>query len=114
MPAWILHLLVSVTASNTRGARSPGAAGKTQGLLRVELYHEVLIDVRENVLAIRKLLERAGKFLVIDLDPLRKSDLGLDLQRCLNAQLLLRLLAHGDDVACFALIRRHAHRLAID
>src|SRR5512138_2611775 len=91
--------------------RSPDT--RVRALLRVQLHHEVLVDVRKDFISIRKLLERAGELLLIDLDPIRESDLPLDLKGGLDAQLLLRFLAHGDDIACLALIRRNADRNAI-
>ncbi len=67
----------------------------------------------QNLFAVGQLLERAGKFLLVDLDPRREPDLGLDLQRRLDAQLLLRLLAHGDHIARLALVRGDGHLFAV-
>src|SRR5262245_23602881 len=73
-------------------------------LLRIQLDDEVLVDVGQNLFAVGQLLERAGEFLLVDLDPRRETDLSLDLQGRLNAQLLLRLLADRDHVARLALV----------
>src|SRR6185295_939611 len=84
---------------------SGNTAEPKRRLLRIQLDDEVLVDVGQNLFAVGQLLERAGELLLIDLDPRREADLGLDLQGRLNAQLLLRLLADRNHIACLALVR---------
>src|SRR5262245_3669612 len=74
--------------------------------LAVQLDDEVLVDVRQDLIATRHRLEHATEFRAVHIHPLGQTDLRRDLHRALHAQLLLRLLAHGDDVAGLALIRR--------
>src|ERR1700681_1283877 len=90
------------------------AARHNSGLLRIQLHDQVLVDVRQHLIAPRHRLEHAAKFLVADLDPLGKADLGRHRQRALNAQLLARLLADLDHLAGLDLIRRNGHYLAVD
>src|ERR1700687_780747 len=82
--------------------------------LRIQLHDQVLVDVRQHLIARRHRLEHAAKLLVADLEPLGEADLGRDRQRALNAQLLARLLADLEHVAGLALIRRNADHLAVD
>src|SRR5688500_2572222 len=82
-------------------------------LFRVELDDQVLVDVRENLVAVRQRLERAAEFLVVDVDPVGPADLGRDRERGPDARLRLRFLAHRDHVAGGALVRRDVHRLAV-
>src|SRR5262245_15049385 len=81
--------------------------------LRIELDDQVLVDVRENLAAVRQRLERAAEFLVVHLDPVGPADLGRDRERGRDAGLALRLLAHGDHVAGGALVRGHVDGLAV-
>src|SRR5688572_15304540 len=83
-------------------------------LLRVELDDQVLVDVRENLVALGQVLERPLHVLVVDLDPLGESDLGGDRQRRLDAQLFFGAVANGDLVARLQLIRRDVHDLLVD
>src|SRR5690606_24047641 len=59
-------------------------------------------------------LEYALDRLVVDLDPVRKAQLLRDLQRGLDAQLLLAALAHLDGVAGADLEGRDVHLLPVD
>src|SRR6185503_12412893 len=82
-------------------------------LLRVELDDQILVDVRENLVALGQVLERSLHVLVVDLDPLGEPDLGGNRQRRLDAQLLLGAVTNGDLVAGLELIRRDVHDLLV-
>src|SRR6185503_6899619 len=83
-------------------------------LLRVELDDQILVDVRENLVALGQVLERPLHVLVVDLDPLGKADLARNRQRRLDAQLLLGAIANGNLVARLQLIRRDVDDLLVD
>ncbi len=50
-------------------------------LLRVELDDQVLVDVRENLVALGQILERSLHVLVVDFDPLGEANLTSNRQR---------------------------------
>src|SRR5688500_5986598 len=83
-------------------------------LLRVQLDDQVLVDIREDLLAARLGLEGALQALLIDFEPFREADLRGDRERLGDARLGLRLVADGDDVALRHLVRRDVDRLAVD
>src|ERR1019366_2999820 len=77
-------------------------AARSGRSLRIKLDYQVLVDVRQHVLARRHRLEHAAKFLVADRE------------RTLDAQLLARLLADLDHIAGAALIGRYVDDLSVD
>src|ERR1700733_11837201 len=83
-------------------------------LLRIQLHDQVLVDVRQHLIAPRHRLEHAAKLLVADLEPLGETDLGRHRQRTLNAQLLARLLADLDHFPGLDLVRGNRHDVAAD
>src|SRR5688572_24596019 len=83
-------------------------------LLRVELDDQILVDVRENLVALGQVLERPLHILVVDLDPLGEPDLAGYRQRRLDTQLFFGAIANGDLVACLQLIRRDVDDLLVD
>src|SRR5439155_26938086 len=80
-------------------------------LLRIQLHHQVLVDVGQDLVPARRRLEHAAELLVAHLDPFGEPHLLRDVERALDAQLLARLLAHLDDVPGPHLERGDAHRL---
>src|SRR5512143_3407567 len=83
-------------------------------LLRIQLDHQAFVDVLPEFRAVRRALERAGHLLDIDLAPRRKTDLLGELERVLDAELLLRLLGRRDDVPGPHQRRRNVADLAVD
>src|SRR5476649_833199 len=57
------------------------ARGHRNRLLRIQLHDQVLVDVRQHLIAPRHRLEHAAKLLVADLDPVREADLHRHRQR---------------------------------
>src|SRR5688572_28998080 len=82
-------------------------------LLRVELDDQVLVDVRQDLVPSRHRLEHATELRAVHVHPLGQTHLGGDLHRALDAQLLLGLLAHGDDVTGLALVRTDGHAAVV-
>src|SRR5688572_115648 len=83
-------------------------------LLRVELDDQILVDVRENLVALGQVLERSLHVLVVHFHPFGEADLCSDRQRRFDAQLFLRAVANGNLVARLELIRRDVHDLLVD
>src|SRR4029079_12525121 len=88
--------------TQTNGA----AEGRRKQSLRIELDDQVLVDVRQDLVPSRHRLEHATEFRAVHVHPLGQAHLRRDLHRALDAQLLLGLLAHRDDVAGLALVGR--------
>ena len=61
----------------------------TSPILRIELDDQVLVDVRQDILARRHRLENAAHLLVVHLDPLGKTHLCGESAGRLDTQLLL-------------------------
>src|ERR1700676_3477303 len=61
------------------------AAGHGSRLLRIQLHDQVLVDVRQHLIAPRHRLEHAAKLLVADLDPIGEADLRRYRERTLDA-----------------------------
>src|SRR5690606_6584601 len=83
-------------------------------LLGVQLDDQILVDIRENLVALRQSLQYSLHLLSVDLDPLGEADLARDLERGLHASLLLRAVAHGDRVSGLDLVRRNVDDLLVD
>src|SRR5258705_522688 len=83
-------------------------------LLRIQLDDQILVDVREHILASRYRLEYAAHFLVVDLDPFRQACLGRRGQRTLDAQLLAGALPHLHDITRAALVGGDRDDAAVD
>src|SRR5690606_18053310 len=85
-----------------------------QSSLRVQLDHQVFVDVRQHVAARGRSLEHAAEFLFVHIEPVREADLSGHLERVLHAKLLAGLLADLHHVTGLHLVGGDGHRLAID
>src|SRR5579864_2958545 len=82
-------------------------------LLRIQLDDQVLVDVRQHVIAPRGRLEHPAELLGAHVHPVRQPHLGGHVHGALDAQLLARLLAHLDAVAGLHLVGGDGHRLLV-
>src|SRR5690348_6195855 len=98
-------------AQTKTGGLGRGAGGR---LLRIQLHHQVLVDVRQDIIATGRGLEDAAELLVVDLDPLGQAHLLGDADRALDAELLARFLPHLHGVARLHLVGRDGHRPGVD
>src|SRR5882672_10270307 len=74
--AWRGATGCTLTTRGLRNSLTDDCIAAYLPLFRIQLDHQVLVDVGEHVLASRYGLEYAAHFLVVDLDPLRQAGLG--------------------------------------
>src|SRR3990167_7484502 len=94
----------------------PTPQGCTPGtkLTGIQFDDQRFVDVGGELVAVGRLLEHAFSLVDGHVDPGRETDLLGQFQRFDHAGLLLRLLAHGDDITGLHRVRRDVDRLAVD